>query len=88
MIINLYINKKKQMKKLLLSIFLLGFIITYAQDNINERCLPEDYIPSVAKDAKTLVGDFTITDSQGNTWNLYDQLDLGKTVIIDLFFTT
>lgn len=34
------------------------------------------------------VGDFTITDTEGNTWNLYEQLALGKTVFIDLFFTT
>jgi hypothetical protein len=34
------------------------------------------------------VGDFTITDSDGNTWNLYDELSLGKTVFLDLFFTT
>jgi cytochrome oxidase Cu insertion factor (SCO1/SenC/PrrC family) len=76
------------MKKLLLTLFLLGGFITYAQDNINERCLPEDYTPSVAKGTTSIVGDFTITDSQGVTCNLYDQLDLGNTVIIDLFFTT
>ena len=75
------------MKKLLLALFVLGFLITYAQDNTNERCLLDDSQSNV-KDAKTLVGDFTITDSQGNTWNLYEQLNLGKTVIIDLFFTT
>jgi hypothetical protein len=34
------------------------------------------------------VGDFTITDSDGVTWNLYDQLALGKTVFLDLFFST
>ncbi len=34
------------------------------------------------------VGDFTITDSDGNTWNLYEQLALGKTIFIDLFSTT
>jgi cytochrome oxidase Cu insertion factor (SCO1/SenC/PrrC family) len=36
----------------------------------------------------TEVGDFTVTDSDGNTWNLYDLLDQGKTVFLDLFFTT
>lgn len=34
------------------------------------------------------IGDFTITDSDGVTWNLYEQLDAGKTVFLDLFFTT
>jgi hypothetical protein len=34
------------------------------------------------------IGDFTITDSDGVTWNLYEQLDAGKTVFLDLFFST
>ena len=34
------------------------------------------------------IADFTITDSDGVTWNLYDELALGKTVFLDLFFTT
>jgi len=76
------------MKKLFLSTFLLGLITTFAQDNINERCLPNNYTPSAPLGVTDVVGDFTITDSQGTTWNLYDQLDLGNTVIIDLFFTT
>jgi cytochrome oxidase Cu insertion factor (SCO1/SenC/PrrC family) len=37
---------------------------------------------------KSEVGDFTVTDSDGNTWNLYDLLDQGRTVFLDLFFTT
>ena len=76
------------MKNLLLGLLLLGVIVTFAQDNVNERCMPEDYKPPETTDATDIVGDFTITDSQGNTWNLYNQLDLGNTVIIDLFFTT
>jgi len=76
------------MRNLLLGLLLLGVIVTYAQDNVNERCMPEDYKPIETPDAIDIVGDFTITDSQGNTWNLYNQLDLGNTVIIDLFFTT
>jgi hypothetical protein len=34
------------------------------------------------------VGDFTITTTDGITRNLYDALDSGKTVFIDLFYTT
>lgn len=34
------------------------------------------------------VGDFTITDTEGNVLNLYDHLDEGYTVFIDLFYTT
>ena len=64
------------------------FFTGLSQENINKRCIPENFKPSKGTDAIDIVGDFTITDSQGNTWNLYDQLDLGNTVIIDLFFTT
>lgn len=34
------------------------------------------------------IPDFTIVDSDGETWNLYEQLEAGKTVVLDLFFTT
>lgn len=34
------------------------------------------------------ISDFTIVDSDGQTWNLYEQLEAGKTVVLDLFFTT
>ena len=30
--------------------------------------------------------DFTITDTKGVTWNLFDELVKGKTVVLDLFF--
>lgn len=30
--------------------------------------------------------DFTITDTKGETWNLYDELAKGKTVVLDFFF--
>ncbi len=35
----------------------------------------------------TLVPDFTATDINGNTWNLYDLLDEGKTVVLDVSAT-
>jgi hypothetical protein len=38
--------------------------------------------------ARDQIGDFTITDTEGTIWNLYDQLNLGKTVFIDLFYST
>jgi cytochrome oxidase Cu insertion factor (SCO1/SenC/PrrC family) len=34
------------------------------------------------------VVDFTVTDSDGERWTLYDLLDDGKTVIIDFFQST
>ena len=30
--------------------------------------------------------DFTITDTKGESWNLYDELATGKTVVLDFFF--
>ena len=35
--------------------------------------------------AKAQAPDFTQTDIYGNTYNLYDQLDLGKIVLIDFY---
>ena len=35
--------------------------------------------------AQTQAPDFTQTDIYGNTYNMYDQLDLGKVVLIDFF---
>ena len=35
----------------------------------------------------SIAPDFTITDTDGNTHNLYDILDEGKPVILDLFAT-
>jgi flavorubredoxin len=34
------------------------------------------------------VNDFTVTDSEGVTYNLYSLLDDGKTVLLDLFTAT
>jgi hypothetical protein len=72
------------MKKLLsfLALFLIsGFL--FAQFTPTDRAITKSMV-KVADD----VGDFTITDSDGVTWNLYDQLSLGKTVFLDLFFST
>jgi len=79
------------MKKLLLPFILLMYFGAYSQDNIYDKCMPENYSPNSQIEYAPLaakVGDFTITDSDGVTWNLYDQLDLGKSIIIDLFSTT
>ena len=72
------------MKKSLLFIatFLFAFMLA-AQDGPMERALTKSMVKVTDE-----VGDFTITDSDGNTWNLYDELSLGKTVFLDLFFTT
>ncbi|MBU2650716.1 MAG: hypothetical protein KKA81_07265 [Bacteroidetes bacterium] len=78
------------MKKILLIFIVLAFIMpVFSQeetlpDNNVSRSLEEFGLMHVTD----LCGDFTITDSDGVTWNLYEQLDLGKTVFLDLFFTT
>ena len=76
------------MKKILLAFLLFGLYAAQSQDNIYEKCLPENYSQIEYSPLAPKVGDFTITDSDGATWNLYDELNLGKSVIIDIFSTT
>lgn len=73
------------MKKTLLFIaaFLFSFAVTAQKSYPVERAITESMVKVTDE-----VGDFTITDSDGNTWNLYEQLSLGKTVFVDLFFST
>lgn len=72
------------MKKTLLIIVSFFFVFSVtAQNSPLERTITKGMV-KVADD----VGDFTITDSDGSTWNLYEQLDLGKIVFVDLFFST
>lgn len=77
------------MKNMLLLICLLAFsLAVYSQDSKTGRCIIEKQMHSKLVKVNDQIGDFTITDSDGNTWNLYNQLDLGKTVFLDLFFST
>ncbi|MCD4736885.1 MAG: T9SS type A sorting domain-containing protein [Bacteroidales bacterium] len=68
------------------------FILTILAFSINglaqtaERCIPELLENSGFVKGKDLIGDFTITDTEGNVLNLYEKLDEGKTVFIDLFY--
>jgi len=52
------------------------------------KCFPREPITSGMTQAMDDIGDFTIIDSDGTTHNLYDELDAGNTVLIDLFSTT
>ncbi len=45
------------------------------------------YTAQAQLESGSVAPDFTVTDLDGNTYNLYDLLDEGKTVIIDLFAT-
>ncbi len=77
------------MKKLFLAIVLLAFMTPVFSQQVAD---PVHEIRSRTLESmvqvKDICPDFTITDSDGVTWNLYDLLDSGMTVFLDLFFTT
>jgi cytochrome oxidase Cu insertion factor (SCO1/SenC/PrrC family) len=78
------------MKKLLLffalSLFSAGlFAQAMTEDG---RCAVQHFLNSNFIKGTTEMGDFTITDSDGVTHNLYASLDQGMTIMLDLFFTT
>nr|NQU91032.1 hypothetical protein [Bacteroidota bacterium] len=62
--------------------------IMFAQVFSGERPIQEEFVESGYFKVTNEIGDFTVTDSDGNTWNLYELLESGKTVFIDLFFTS
>ena len=70
-------------KSLLFIATFLFTLVLAAQDGPLERAMTKSMVQVTDE-----VGDFTITDSDGISWNLYDELSLGKTVFLDLFFTT
>lgn len=59
----------------------------FAQSGTDNRCPYKGLQLTDSRIVKD-VGDFTITTTDGITRNLYTTLDSGKTVFIDLFFTT
>lgn len=78
------------MKKTLLFVALFafsfaGFTQTMSDDG---RCMLEGYMGSGFVRVSDEIGDFTIIDSDGITHNLYNELDAGNTVFIDLFFSS
>ncbi|HEY0031414.1 MAG TPA: redoxin domain-containing protein, partial [Bacteroidia bacterium] len=60
------------MKKIYLLSFLLFFSVTFSK----------------AQTTLTTAVDFTVTDTDGNTHNLFNILNSGKYVCMDFFFTT
>jgi hypothetical protein len=52
------------------------------------RCAPPHPITENMVKGSGQMGNFTITDSDGITRNLYETLDQGMTIMLDLFFTT
>jgi hypothetical protein len=57
------------------------------QPGEGNRCDYKDFLVADNRPLKQ-AGDFTITTTDGITRNLYNTLDSGKTVFIDLFYTT
>jgi len=77
------------MRKLILlfiSITIVAFLS--AQVNNGERPGGNYYGQTTIVAGVDEIEDFTVTDSDGNTLNLYENLEAGKTVILDLFFST
>jgi hypothetical protein len=72
---------------LLLIVALLSASILYSQPNLVNRC-PYKGIPITDNRTIRQADDFTITTTDGITRNLYTTLDSGKTVFVDLFYTT
>ncbi|MBE0637190.1 MAG: hypothetical protein IH598_01560 [Bacteroidales bacterium] len=78
------------MKKLLLLFFIVVFSsAVHSQEMTDDgRCAPHHPITANMVKGSNQMGDFTITDSDGVTRNLYETLDQGMTIMLDLFFTT
>ncbi len=65
------------------NLFLVGFFFfTFLSTGFSQQH------PKVIDSERRGVGDFTIIDSEGNSHNLYNLLDDGKTVLLDLFTAT
>lgn len=66
---------------------LLSPVLLFSQTGIPEKCpYKSPQIPDIR--VVDEAPDFTITTTDGVTRNLYNTLDSGKTVFIDLFYTT
>lgn len=78
------------MKTICLYVVFLAFAgFAFGQSTSQDgRCILEKQLNTKLIRVADDIGDFTITDSDGVTHNLYESLDAGKTVFIDLFFTT
>ena len=71
--------------RLLFFIMIFFFVITLPSQS-QDRC-PYKGPSYPSRSTSSYVLNFTITDTEGNTYDLYETLDAGKTVFIDLFFT-
>lgn len=70
-------------KKILLTTFMLALAMPFfAQTRMFDITAADGAASTKA------VGNFTIIDSDGLTWTLYDELDKGRTILVDLFSAT
>lgn len=70
-------------KKILLTSLILALTLPFfAQTRMF------DVVASDGAASTKAVGNFTITDSDGFTWTLYDELDKGRTILVDIFSAT
>ncbi|HPE33579.1 MAG TPA: hypothetical protein PLI65_02165 [Bacteroidales bacterium] len=70
------------MKFLHFAILMMFVLPVMSQERIFEITSPNGEVTHKA------VGNFTIIDSDGITWTLYDELDNGNTIMIDIFQAT
>jgi hypothetical protein len=76
------------MKRVQLVLFFLAVsTLIFSQPVIENRC-PYKGLQVTETRGASQANDFTITTTDGITRNLYNTLDSGKTVFIDLFYTT
>lgn len=78
------------MRRLRLLTLLLAFSGFLAAQGTSQdgRCVIEKQLNTQLVKIADDIGDFTVTDSDGVTHSLYETLDAGKTVFIDLFYST
>jgi thiol-disulfide isomerase/thioredoxin len=80
--------KLRIMKRLQLALFFLAIsTLIFSQPAGENRCPSANTAVQGSRNI-TIANDFTITTTDGITRNLYNTLDSGKTVFIDLFYTT
>ena len=74
------------MKYVIPFIFLIIALNGFSQE-VNELRCPYKGNQIPAASPADQVGDFTITDTEGNELNLYTYLDAGYTIFVDLYYT-
>jgi len=73
------------MKKLTAILLLMFCVALLPAQTLSDRAIDNQTTHFKSTDE---ISDFTVVDSDGNEWNLYEHLDGGATVILDLFQST